>query len=90
MITDATADYAKYEVDSRKITFLPTLMYTTRMHKFSMKNTSLIELKYSCKVVSAETGKIDPGFYMISPHSGTIQPGCDESFVIRFSPTEVE
>lgn len=65
-------------------------MYTSRMHKVSLKNTSLIELKYSCKVVSAETGKIDPGYYLVSPHNGVIQPGCDETFVVRFSPTEVE
>lgn len=52
-------------------------MYTSRVHKLSLKNTSLIELKYNCKVVSAETGKIDAGYYLISPHTGTIQPGCD-------------
>ena len=65
-------------------------MYTSRVHKFSLNNTSLIELKYTCKVVSAETGKVDPGYYLVTPHSGMVQPGCNETFVINFSPTEIE
>jgi hydrocephalus-inducing protein len=52
-------------------------MYTSRLHKFSLKNTSLINIKYTCKIVSAETGKIDPGFFMITNHNGNISPGCD-------------
>ena len=66
------------------------MMYTSRVHKFSIKNTSLIKLSYNCKIVSASTGKIDAGFFSIAPHTGTINPDCDETFTIRFSPTEVE
>jgi hypothetical protein len=49
----AVSDYAKYEIQSRKIDFLPTMMYTSRVHKFSIKNTSIIKLSYNCKIVSA-------------------------------------
>ena len=66
------------------------MMYTSRVHKFSLKNTSTIKMHYTCKVVSAETGKIDPGFFTIAPHAGTVLPGCDENFTVKFSPTEVE
>ena len=66
------------------------MMYTSRVYKFSLKNTSLIKIAYSCKIVSASTGKIDAGFFSISPHSGTILPDCDENFTLKFSPTEVE
>lgn len=45
---------------------------------------------YNCKIVSAETGKIDAGFFTVSPHSGTVNPGCDEVFTVKFSPTEVQ
>ena len=63
------------------------MMYTSRVHKFNVKNTSTIKLSYNCKIVSASTGKIDAGFYSIAPHSGTILPDCDETFTLRFSPT---
>lgn len=66
------------------------MMYTSRVHKVSLKNTSTIKLHYTCKIVSGETGKIDSGFFTISPHSGVINPNCDEAFTVRFSPTEVE
>jgi len=63
------------------------MMYTSRVHKFNVKNTSSIKLNYNCKIVSASNGKIDAGFYSIAPHSGTILPDCDETFTLRFSPT---
>lgn len=53
------------------------MMYTSRVHKFTVKNTSTIKMNYNCKIVSAETGKIDSGFFTIVPHSGTVMPGCD-------------
>lgn len=86
----AVADYSKYEIQSRKVDFLPTMMYTSRVHKFNLKNTSTTKMIYNCKIVSAETGKIDAGFFTVSPHSGTVNPGCDEVFTVKFSPTEVE
>lgn len=84
------ADFAKYEIESKSIDFYPTMMYTSRVHNFSMKNISTIKMNYACKIVSAETGKIDAGFFSISPHAGSIMPGCDENFTLKFSPTEVE
>lgn len=66
------------------------MMYTSRVHKFTVKNTSTIKLNYNCKIVSARTGKVDAGFFTVSPHSGTIMPDCDETFTLRFSPTELE
>lgn len=66
------------------------MMYTSRVHRFNLKNTSAIKMNFSCKIVNSETGKTDPGFFLISPHSGVILPGCDQTFTIKFSPTEVE
>ncbi len=65
-------------------------MYTSRNHKISLKNTSTIKLQYNCKIVDYETGKIDAGFFAVSPHNGIILPNCEETFTIKFSPTEVE
>jgi hydrocephalus-inducing protein len=83
----AVSDYARYEIQSRKIIFLPTMMYTSRVFKFNVKNTSTIKINYSCKIVSAQTGKTDPGFFFVAPHTGTISPNCDEAFTVKFSPT---
>ena len=66
------------------------MMYTSRVHKFNLKNTSTIKLHYNCKIVSASTGKIDAGFFSISPHSGSILPDCNETFTVKFSPVEVD
>jgi hydrocephalus-inducing protein len=52
-------------------------MYTSRMHKIFLKNISTIAFKYSCKIVSAETGATDPGYFSVSPHEGTVAAGCD-------------
>ena len=48
----AVSDFAKFEVESREIVFKPTLMYTSRTHSFKVKNTCLIALKYSCKIIA--------------------------------------
>jgi hydrocephalus-inducing protein len=66
------------------------MMYTSRVHKFTVKNTSTIQMHYNCKIVSAENGKIDSGFFTVLPHNGTVNPNCEETFTVRFSPTEVE
>ena len=65
--SNAIADFARFDIDSRQVIFRPTLMYTTRTHSIKLRNTSLIGLKYNCKIVSAETGVIDPGFFYVNP-----------------------
>ena len=87
---NATADYARYEIDSTDIIFKPTLMFTSRVHRFKVKNTSLINIKFKSKIVSAETAQFDPGFFIVSPKTGTIVPNGYEVFTLTFSPTEVE
>lgn len=68
------ADYARYEIDSNDIIFKPTLMFTSRVHRFKVKNSSLINMKYKCKIVSAETALFDPGFFIITPKTGSVVP----------------
>ena len=46
MKVNAIADFTKYEVESRQVFFKETLMYTTRVHNFKVKNTSLISMNY--------------------------------------------
>ena len=55
-----------------------------------MKNTSLINLNYRCKIVNGESGIPDTGYYGIYPKMGTIAPNCDDQITVKFSPTEVD
>lgn len=65
-------------------------MYASRSYKFSIKNTSLITLSYNFKIANVETGILDAGPYSIIPKKGTIAPNCDDNFIVKFSPVEVE
>ena len=66
------------------------MMYQTKSYKFSVKNTSMIEYPYTCKITDANTGIMNFGPYNIIPRNGNIAPGCEESFIMRFSPNEAE
>ena len=88
--TSLVCDHAKYESQLKQIDFKPTLMYASRSYKFTIKNTSLININYNFKIVNSETGILDAGPYSIIPKKGTIAPGCDDNFVCKFSPVEVE
>lgn len=65
-------------------------MYASRSYKFSVKNTSLITMNYNWKIVNSETGVLDAGPYTIIPKKGSLAPGCDDTFIVKFSPVEVE
>ena len=67
MKISGVADYAKYEIESKVIHFLPTMMFTQRSHVLKIKNISLIKMNFRCKIVSAETGIPDTGYYAIFP-----------------------
>jgi hydrocephalus-inducing protein len=53
-------------------------MFTQRSHTFKIKNVSLINMNYRCKIVSAESGIPDTGYYQMYPKMGVIAPSCDE------------
>lgn len=87
----AVADFARYEVDLREIFFKPTRMYESRTHNFIIKNTSLITIHYTCKIILYENNNpiVDPGYFYITPKTGNLAPNCDEVFTVKFTPTEV-
>jgi len=88
--TSLTCDYAKYECSVKEIGFKPTLMYASRTFKFTIKNTSLIDLNFNFRIVNSSTGILDAGPYTVVPKKGSIAPGCDDNFLVKFSPMEVE
>jgi hypothetical protein len=83
-------DYANYNCDVKQVDFKPTLMYASRSYKFTIKNTSLVNLNYNFKIVNASTAVLDAGPYTIIPKKGSIASDCDENFILKFSPLEVE
>ena len=88
--TSCVIDYANFSCETKQVDFKPTLMYAQRTHKFTIKNTSLIGLNYNFKIVNADTAILDAGPYTIIPKKGTISPDCDENFILKYSPLEVE
>lgn len=88
--TTLVCDYARYECQTQTMEFKPTFMYTSRSYKLTIKNTSLITINYNFKIVNSSTGILDAGPYSIIPKKGSIAAGCDDNFVVKFSPEEVE
>jgi hydrocephalus-inducing protein len=88
--TSLVCDYAKYECATTRMDFKPTLMYAQRTHKFAIKNTSMISLQFNFKISNPETGLLDAGAYSIFPKKGSIAPGCDDNFLVKFAPMEIE
>lgn len=88
--TSCIIDRASYDCAIKQIDFKPTMMYATRSMKFTIKNTSLIGLEYNFKIANSLTGILDAGPFTIIPKTGTISPGCDENFIVKFSPVEVD
>ena len=88
--TSCVIDYAAYECTVSKVEFKPTLMYAQRTFKFTIKNTAQIDLKYNFKIANSMTGILDAGPYSIMPKRGAIAPGCDDNFIVKFNPLEVE
>lgn len=88
--TSCIIDHASYECAVKQMEFKPTLMYATRTLKFTIKNTSLIGLDFNFKIVNSQSGILDAGAYTIIPKKGTIAPSCDENFIVKFAPVEVE
>jgi|AntAceMinimDraft_5_1070358.scaffolds.fasta_scaffold138863_1 hydrocephalus-inducing protein len=89
----AVADNARYECDTKPITFRPTMMFQTRTHSFPLKNTSSARLDFGFSVedpagVSGVSGT-NPGPFEIKPASGSIEAGETAMVTVRFSPEEV-
>ena len=88
--TRCVIDQAEYVCAVTKVEFKPTLMYAQRTFKFTIKNTSMISLNYNFKIANSMTGILDAGPYSIMPKKGSIAPNCDDNFIIKFNPLEVD
>ena len=89
----ATCDLARYdqELVQKHIFFKPTLMFTSRTHSFQLKNTSLIQMKYTLQIINPHYPEYpDAGYFEAFPRYGEIEAGMTEDIRVTFSPTEVD
>ncbi|CAK8990089.1 unnamed protein product [Durusdinium trenchii] len=89
--TLAVADEMSYECGVERIYFSATVLFQSRLYRFTVSNPSSIALPYNWRVVPMEererTGLLP---YSITPPKGTIAAGASAEFEIRFAPKEVE
>ena len=85
----AKVDSAKYVLDVTDINFAPTMMYSIRTFDFRMKNDSICAMHYKWEFIN-RNDQFNSGFYKITPQTGTIRPESEESFQVKFAPTEIE
>lgn len=50
----------------------------------------MIALPFNFKIINPRTDLLDAGSFSIFPKRGQIAPGCDENFLLKFAPLEVE
>lgn len=65
-------------------------MYASRNYKYTITNDSQINMDYNFKIANTQSGILDAGPYSIIPKKGSIAPGCDDNFIVKYSPIEVE
>ncbi|KAJ3029566.1 UNVERIFIED_CONTAM: hypothetical protein HDU68_011780 [Siphonaria sp. JEL0065] len=92
LLLSANADYSLYDCDISNIKFKSTLMYQTRIFKFSVKNPGKVVLKYSFIFYSDNGYPMEPSSeecpFSVSPNTGSIDPGESTMLTVKFAPME--
>ena len=101
-----TADYVKYECDTRSVVFRPTMMFQTRVYRFTLRNPGTTRLSFDWRVLDTTRyadlprprtgGSRAPApappacCFAMEPLDGTVEAGAEQEFTVRFEPSEVE
>jgi len=80
-----TADEHGFECETSVIHFAPTMMFCTKVYRFSVKNTSSIALPYEWKISGAGGRNFE-----VVPKTGSMPVEQSTEFTLRFHPTEIE
>ena len=87
----AVADNAKPECDRGPINFKPTMMFQSRIYSFVLQNTSTAAMQYSWQILGGQDKDIDlENPYTVTPSSGTVEGGQEQTISVRFSPKEID
>lgn len=93
ILVSAFAEYSTYECDVKPIQFKSTLMYQSRVYRFTIRNTGKVALKYRFVFADEEGQEVEdePNFpFAIEPQFGSIETGSSTLFTLRFAPTDVD
>ena len=88
----ANADFSSFECDVTNINFKSTLMFQTRVYRFSLRNPGKILLRFSFTVYGEDGFPVDESSntpFSVSPSSGTILPNETLIVTLKFSPVDV-
>jgi hydrocephalus-inducing protein len=90
----AAADQRAYTCSTENLHFAPTVMFQTKIHRFTVGNISEIGMpfQWSFRTADGNGGNAPPGAkaFSIQPKAGMIAAGSSQEFTVRFSPTEIE
>jgi hydrocephalus-inducing protein len=89
LLVFAKVDSVRYICDTKNVQFKSTMMFGSRVYEFKVKNDSIIEMQYKWDFLTRE-GISDPGYYKVTPNAGSIGPEQEETFQLKFAPTEIE
>ncbi|KAI9203105.1 uncharacterized protein BJ171DRAFT_600257 [Polychytrium aggregatum] len=93
LLVSAFADYCEYECDINAINFKSTLMFQTRVYRFSVKNTGKVVLKYTFGFYTDSGQPVDQAYddcpFSVVPAGGSIEVGEALVVTVRFAPQDV-
>ncbi|KAH0787169.1 hypothetical protein GPJ56_008883 [Histomonas meleagridis] len=90
LYVNAISDLIRYQIDTREITFSPTMMYQSRVYDVKLTNTSQIRLDYKWIFESFTSTNNNENPFSITPNCGSINSGQTLTFKVRFSPIEAD
>ena len=83
---------AKYELPEAMgdaLHFRRTMMFQSRVHKFTLKNVSSVPMSVAWDMIAKIGAEDYPCPFSITPPEVTVDPRSEETFTVRFAPLEV-
>jgi len=81
----ATADSGVIDCETKEICFAPTVMFSTKVHRFNLTNSSKISAPFEWRVLGRNAA-----VFSVTPLSGSVPAEGEREIEVRFSPVEVE
>ncbi|CAK0892231.1 unnamed protein product [Prorocentrum cordatum] len=85
LMLSAAADARRIQCDTTQIKFANTVMFNTKVHRFTVRNLSCISVPFQWHV-EGEHGHA----YAVEPAAGAVPPSAELQVAVRFAPVEVE
>jgi len=79
------ADAGVVECETKEICFAPTVMFYSKVHRFTITNPSKISAPFEWRIVGKSAA-----VYSVTPMAASVPPEGEKEIEVRFSPVEVE